>query len=114
MTTELRSYRDTLANLVKKLLQQETKFCRRSLLSLLVCNNYIAEEETSAAKDLVDRFLEHFPGSTQVQFYKRLLTKPGPGEISQQERKEIEEQVLSEMADPIERALRLRGILPEV
>jgi len=106
MTTELRSYRDTLANLVKKLLQQEPNSVEEAFI-VAVCNNYIAEEETSAAKDLVDRFLEHFPGSTQVQFYKRLLTKPGPGEISQQERKEIEEQVLSEMADPIERALRL-------
>jgi tetratricopeptide (TPR) repeat protein len=106
MTTELRSYRDALGELVKKLLQTKPNSVGEASL-IAVCNNYIVEEKTSVAKDLVNRFLEHFPDNTRVLFYKQMLSEPEPQKIPQERRKEIEEQVLSNIADPIQRAVHL-------
>ena len=106
MTTELRSRRDALAQLVKKLLQTEPNSVEEASI-IAVCDNYIAAEKTSEARDLVNRFLEYFPDSTRVEFYKQVLSEPEPTKVPQQRRKEIEEQVLSNIADPIQRAVHL-------
>jgi tetratricopeptide (TPR) repeat protein len=105
-TIELKGYRDALAELVRKLLSIEPNSVDETSV-VAVCNNYMEEGRTSEAKDLVNRFLEYFPANTTALFYKRIFSEPEPGKISQQRRKEIEEEVLSNIDDPVEKSLRL-------
>ena len=105
-TAELKSYNLLRAELVGKLLPMEPNSVGEAFIAA-VCNNYIAEGKTEQAEDLVNRFLQYFPANTTVLFYKQMLSEPEPGKISQQRRKEIEEQVLSGIADPIEKSTRL-------
>ncbi len=106
MKSELRRYRDAFAGLVRELLEKDPNSVEEAYV-VAVCNNFIAEEETSVAKELVRRYLENFPSSTNVRFYKRVLAEPEPAKILPQRRKDIEELVLSEIGDPIHRALGL-------
>lgn len=103
---ELKSYRDALAGLVRKLLPIEPNSVEEASV-VAVCNNYIVEGEVSEAKELVDRFLEYFPANVTAMFYKQILSEPEPNKVSQQRRKEIEEQVLLGIDNPIERSLQL-------
>ncbi len=103
---ELKGYYLLSAKLVGKLLATEPNFVGETSVAT-VCNNYMAEGKTEQAKDLVNRFLEYFPTNITGLFYKQILSKPEPEKISRQRRNEIEEQVLSDIADPIERSMRL-------
>jgi tetratricopeptide (TPR) repeat protein len=103
-TAELKSYNLLSAKLVGKLLTMEPNSVGEVSV-VTVCNNYVAEGKTEQAKDLVNRFLEYFPANMTVLFYKQMLSEPEPAKISQQRRKEIQEQVLSGIADPIEKSM---------
>jgi len=114
MTVELSGYLNVLAELVGKLLEIEPNSVGAASI-VAVCNNYIREGKTSEAKDLVNRFLGYFPDNTAALLYKQILSEPDPGklielgqdEIAQQRRKEIEEEVLLNIADPIRRSVNL-------
>lgn len=105
-TAELKSYNLLIAKLVGKLLTMEPNFVGEASV-VAVCNNYVAEGKTEQAKDLVNRFLEYSPVNVTVLFYKQILSEPEPGKISQQRRNEIEEQVISSIADPMQKSMRL-------
>jgi len=105
-TAELESYNLLRAELVEKLLLKEPNSVGEASV-VAVCDSYIAEGEIEQAKDLVNRFLQYFPANTTVLLYKQILAEPEPGKISQQRREQIEEQVLSSIADPIEKSMRL-------
>ena len=106
MTDELKGYWTVFAGLVEKLLAIEPNSVGEASVAA-VCNNYTAQGQLEQARGIVNRFLVYFPDSTTVLFYKRVLAEPAPEKISQQRRKEIEEQVLSEIDDPIRRAVQL-------
>jgi len=106
MATELKNYRAAFAGLVKKQFEVEPNSVKEDSI-VAVCRNSISEGQISEAKNLVAQYLEHFPNSTLVLFYKRILSEPEPKKLSEQRRKEIEEQVLSGIADPIQRAMNL-------
>jgi tetratricopeptide (TPR) repeat protein len=105
-TAELKSYNLLVAKLVGQLLTMEPNSVGEASV-VTVCNNYVAEGKIEQAKDLVNRFLEHFPVNIMALFYKQILSEPEPGKISQQRRNEIEEQVLSGIADPTQKSIRL-------
>ena len=106
MTEELKSYWQLEAELLGKLLLIEPNSVEQAFI-INVCRNYIAQGQASQAGNLVNRFLEYFPDNAIVLVYKQILSEPDPAKISQQRRKEIEEQVLSSIADPIRRATQL-------
>jgi tetratricopeptide (TPR) repeat protein len=105
-TAELKNYNLLSAELVGKLLPMEPNSVGEASV-VAVCNNYVAEGKTEQAKDLINRFLQYFPANTTVLFYKQMLSEPELGKISQQRRKEIEEQVLSGIAGPTEKSMGL-------
>jgi len=107
MKAELESYHAALPELVQKLLPIEpNSVTEASIIS--VCNaSYIAQGKTGEARALVDQFLEYFPESTGALFYRELLSEPDPTSITEQRRKQIEEHVLSNIADPVRRAINL-------
>ena len=106
MTDELKGYRTVCAGLVEKLLAIEPNSVGEASVAA-VCNNYIAQGQLEQARGIVNRFLGYFPDSIPMLVYRELISEPEPAKISQQRRKEIEEQVLSEIGDTIRRAVQL-------
>ncbi|RKY24500.1 MAG: hypothetical protein DRP62_03605 [Planctomycetota bacterium] len=106
MTTELDGYWDDLTKLTIKLLAIEpNSIAETSVFNL--CNHYIAEGKISKANDLVEQFFKYFPDNTKLLFYKQLLSEPEPDKVTLQRRREIEQQVISGIADPTRRAMAL-------
>jgi tetratricopeptide (TPR) repeat protein len=106
---ELRVYRDALADQTEKLLQARPSFVSEGLIAA-VCNHYVAEKNISKAKDLVSQFLENSPDSIRIRLYQKVLSEPEPGNIPQQRRREIEEEVTLNISEPTERTVHL-GLL---
>ena len=106
MTEELKNYRRFETELLEKLLLVEPNSVGQNSI-VGICRNYIAQGQASRAESLVDSFLGHFPDNTIVLVYKQILSEPDPANISQQRLKEIEEQVLSSITDPVRRATQL-------
>ena len=106
MTAELSDYGSARNKLVSILLEIEPNSVAEDSVAV-VCDSYISRGKFKQAEAMVNRFLEYFPDSTMALFYKQILSEPKPRSISLQRRKEIEEQVLSNIADPIRRAVNL-------
>ncbi len=104
-TAELKGYLNALAELVEKLLLIEPNSVDTATI-VAVCDDYLVEGKTDKAKDLINRFLQYFPDDERALFYKQILSERElGGEISEQRRKEIEEEILSNIADPVRRAM---------
>jgi len=106
MTAELENCRRLRAELLKKLLLIEPEAVDEASVTV-VCRSAIAQGQIDEAKDLINRFLKYFPDNTVVLFYKQLLSEPDPKNVSPQRRQEIEKQVLLNIADPLDRAVKL-------
>ena len=106
MKDEVKSYRKLEADLVKQLLSSEPNSVGESPV-ISVCRNYVETGRKKDAEDLINRFLARFPDSTAALIYKQTLAEPDPANVSEQRRREIEEQALSNIADPIKRAVAL-------
>ena len=104
MAAELASYNDTLAEEVTKALRISPEFVE-SVYIVAICDNYINQEQIAKAEDLVDQCLRYVPDSATALFFKQLLSEPEPRSVSQQRRIEIEKQVLSDVEDPVQRAI---------
>jgi len=106
MAAELNNCLHTSAQLLQKLLLIEPNSVPMVPL-INVCNNYIQQGQVQQARNLVNQFLTHFPDSPTILFYKGILAEPEPDKISPERRKQIEEQALSDITDPVRRAMNL-------
>ncbi|MHC4725956.1 MAG: tetratricopeptide repeat protein [Planctomycetota bacterium] len=106
MTEALKNYRRLEMELLEKLLQAEPNSVGQNSI-VGICRNYLAQGQAKRAESLVDKFLEHFPDNAIVLVYKKLLSEPDSENVSAQRLKEIEEQVLLNITDPVRRAAQL-------
>ncbi len=106
MTEELNKYNQLAAELVRKLLPIEPNSVERTLITG-ICRRYIEQGQINEAKDLVNQLLQYSPDDTTALVYKQILSEPEPGNVSQQRQYEIQEQVLSNVDDPIQQAIQL-------
>ncbi|MHC4205596.1 MAG: tetratricopeptide repeat protein [Planctomycetota bacterium] len=106
MKIELDSLKQQEAGLLEKLLSIEPNSVDQVSV-INVCRNYKEQGQTNQALRLIDRFLENFPDSPAILVYKQVLSEPDPAKITQQRHQQIEEQVLSGIADPIRRKVQL-------
>ena len=104
MAAELASYNDALAEEVTKSLRISPESVE-SVYIVAICDNYINQDQIAKAEDLVDQCLRYVPDSATALFFKQLLSEPEPRNVSQQRRIEIEKQVLSNVEDPVQRAI---------
>ncbi|UCF14926.1 MAG: tetratricopeptide repeat protein, partial [Phycisphaerales bacterium] len=58
------------------------------------------------ARNLVSRFLEHYPDNTTALVYDKILSEPDPRAVSDQRLREIEEYALSRIAEPVRRSVQ--------
>ena len=106
MRDELKRHQTLRDEFVEQLLPTEPNSIGH-LFIISVCESYLQQDRMSDAKDLVGRYLQYFPENTTAMIYKTMLFEPDPKNISQERRKEIEEQVLMKVADPLRRAVKL-------
>ncbi len=106
MIDEAESYRQLEARLLEKLLLIEPNSVEEASV-VSVCRNNIMLGQISKAENLVNQFLEHFPDNTTALIYKQILSEPRPEDVSQERYREIEEQVLLGIAEPVRRAAEL-------
>ncbi len=106
MTKELNDYIQLEAELSRKLLVTEPNAVGKSSF-ISVCRNYIAQEKMSEAKDFIDLYLEYFPDNIAGLVYRQILLEPLPQEVPLLRYKDIEEQTLLSLTDPIYKSLQL-------
>lgn len=106
LRAELKQHKELREKLVEKLLPIDPNSVGRPAL-INVCENYVRQDRIDDAKNLADRYLRYFPDSTTVLIYKQMLSELDPQKISMQRGKEIEEQVLLKISDPLRRAVKL-------
>lgn len=106
MTSELKKYEGTLAELVGKLLSMDPNAVETTSV-IAVYRDYVAENKLSQAGEIVDRILKSFPDNREILFYKRLLSEPEPGKVSTERIKKIEQENLLSIADPVRQAMSL-------
>ncbi len=110
--TELEGYRDAFTELVGQLLSIDPNSVEEAAVAA-VCEYYVTEGKLEQARAMINRFFECSPANTTALFYKKMLSEPEPATISEQRRYEIRQQVLSDIADPEERSVKL-GLLYQV
>ncbi len=106
MKAELDKYQQQKVALVQKLLLKDPASVEEVIFTQL-CRDLITQGQSAKAEDLVDRFLVHFPDNMDALVYKNLLAERDPAHVSDQRLREITKQVISSIADPIQRALKL-------
>ena len=106
MTAELRGYHRQEADLTGKLLQTDPDAVQERHLVRL-CESLIEQGDTSTAGTLVDAFLKRSPDSVSAAFYRGLLSEPDPANCPESRRREIQEQTIRGLADPVHRSLEL-------
>ncbi|TSA52976.1 MAG: hypothetical protein D4R45_06305 [Planctomycetaceae bacterium] len=106
MAIELDNLRKHEVELLERLLSIEPNSVEQASV-IDVCKNFMAQGQTNQALRMINRFLENFPDSPAMLVYKQMLSEPDPAKLTQQRRQQIEEQVLSRIADPIRRKVQL-------
>lgn len=106
VTKELQDYSQLEGELLVRLLALDPNSVEQATI-VSVCGNLISLGKTDLAGNVVARYSERFPDNPAVLVYRQILSEPDPAKVSQQRLKEIEEQSLSRIADPIARALEL-------
>ena len=104
MSAELARYNEVLAEEVNKALRISPESVE-SVYIVAICDNYMNQGQIAKAEDLVDQCLRYVPDNATALFFKQLLSEPEPRNVSQQRRLEIEKQVLSNVEDPVQRAI---------
>ncbi|NOR66189.1 MAG: tetratricopeptide repeat protein, partial [Woeseiaceae bacterium] len=90
---------------MEKLLPAELDSVEQAAV-MSACRSYIAQGQTELAGHLVNRFLEYYPDNTAGLVYEKMLAEPDPRDVQPQRLREIEEQALSRIADPIRKAVQ--------
>jgi len=103
---ELNGYKGLKVQLVNKLLPVEPDSVTSKTV-VEACSHLVGQGSVDRAKKLIDQFLGYFPEDTKALIYKQTLLEPKPASISKERLVEIEEAVLSNIADPAKRNLRL-------
>lgn len=106
LVAELASYEETLSALITKLLALDVSAVEDVYISTL-CEDLIFLGKIEEAENLVGMFLQSSPDNINALFYKRLLSEPNPNRVSIERRNEIEESVLKQISDTIDRAMNL-------
>ena len=106
LEAELHKYRLEQVELMEKLLAVDPNSVSVEEV-ITACNQCVADGRIERARALVQRYLEHFGDSAELQFYAKLLSEAEPNRVSAERRKQLEFEVISGISEPVRRALSL-------
>ncbi|MGD0596241.1 MAG: tetratricopeptide repeat protein [Sedimentisphaerales bacterium] len=72
-----------------------------------MCEDAIAAGQLDQANLIVNKLLKYQPDNPTMLYYKRLLAEPEPAKISAEKSRQIKEDVLTGIADPVRRTVSL-------
>jgi tetratricopeptide (TPR) repeat protein len=72
-----------------------------------MCEDAIAAGQLDQANLIVDKLLKYQPDNSTVLYYKRLLAEPDPAKVPAERSKQIREDILTGIADPVKRTISL-------
>ncbi len=100
----------TMETSLRTLLSQEPNTVANSAVTT-VANYYLDQGQLQKAKELVDSYLSKWPEDPSMRLYRRILDEPEPGQVFSQSSsgrsRELEEEVLRQIKDPMRRAMNL-------
>ncbi len=105
MLRELEEYRQVEATLLENLLVMEPNAVE-DVVMIDLCRHCVAIGKTDQAEELINRFLDKFPENAAAMVYKLILAEPNPAQVAPQRIRQIEEKVLSGIADPVRREVQ--------
>jgi len=73
----------------------------------LVCRDYVGQNKPDRARLLMEKFLAHGGEDVAAQMFQRSLMEPDPNNVDVDRIEQINLQVLSDIADPLRRAVLL-------
>jgi len=106
MISELKGPAGELAKHVEQLLVMEPNYVDDALIAT-VFDSSILVGQIEQARAVNAKFVERFPDNVTGLFYKQLLAETELDKVTQQRRKEIRLQVLSNIAEPLRRAVNI-------
>jgi tetratricopeptide (TPR) repeat protein len=106
LVAEMKSNLSAFIECMDKMLEKDpNSLSTRTVMSL--CGDAIATGQLDAANLIVDKFLKYQPDDATLLADKRGLAEPEPAKISSERWKQIREEVLLGIADPVKRAMNL-------
>ncbi len=106
MNDELKALRLQEAAIVTKLLKSDPgRLDDASLRN--ACRTHMAQNNMAAASALVSAYLQHAPDNVTALTYKLMLAEPQPAQITASRQKELHEQAVKSLPDPVTRSLEL-------
>ncbi|HPS55533.1 MAG TPA: tetratricopeptide repeat protein, partial [Sedimentisphaerales bacterium] len=103
---ELNGYNNSLAEVLKQIQSKDPNEVENGYV-LVVCDHYVTQGKIAEAKAFVDASLSKKGTDPDMDFYRRTLDEPDVTNITDSRRKELEQQVISEIADPVKRAMNM-------
>ncbi|MBN2019120.1 MAG: hypothetical protein JW749_02715 [Sedimentisphaerales bacterium] len=106
LTQDLKSHLSAFIESMDKLLPKDPNLVPNAMMTSL-CEDAIATGHLDMATAITDKYLKYDPDNSTGLFYKRLLAEPEPANITDEKRKSIREEVITQIADPIRQTLTL-------
>ncbi len=106
MTAELRGCHRQEADLMQQLLRVDPDAVEDGHVVRL-CESLVEQGDLGTARALVEAVLKQSPDSLGALFYRGLLLEPDPQKCPEPRRREIQEQAIRCLSDPIRRSLEL-------
>lgn len=106
LAADMKSNLSAFIEYMDKMLEKDPNSLDAAAVSSM-CGDAIATGQLDQAKAIVDKVLKYHPDNLTGLLYKRLLAEPEPAKVSAEKMKQIREEVLSGIADPVNRAVSL-------
>ncbi len=103
---ELRSQYRRQADLVQQLLRSDPNAVDDADVAKL-CESLVEQGESGTAQTLVEAVLKYSPDHLGALFYRGLLSEQDPKNCAESRRREIHEQAIRSISDPVRRSLEL-------
>ena len=103
---ELNGYNDSLVEIIKQMLDEDPNEVESGYV-IIVCNHYVSQDRVAEAKTFADAYLNKKDADPGMIFYSRTLNEPNLANITDDRRKELEQQVIGEIDDPVKRAMNM-------
>ena len=106
LTAEMKNALSAFVDFVDKLFSEDLNSIDASLVSSM-CEAAIAAGQSDQTKLVLDKYLKLQPENSTALYYKKLLAEPDPAKVSVERNKQIREEVLTGITDPVRRAMSL-------
>lgn len=106
LTAEMKYNLSEFIEYMDKMLKKDPNSVDTATLAS-VCQYAIATGNLEQAKVMADKTLAYNPDSPTGLFYKHLLAEPDPANVSPEKTKQIREEILTQISDPVSRTMAL-------